>query len=553
MKKPLLSELTLREKIGQTCVAWIKFSKGDPEYFKKNPYGAVWSSHWMTHDPEVIEEFKAHGYDLGDTKNYEEIYSQWTRDVNKNLRVPLISPLDAEAGQAGNFYNASGTVSQMCYGSANDEELVYKIGQKVAEQSLAGGCHWIWGPVADCPGMFCGGMTLRHYSYDIDQISRLVCAQIKGIQSMGVAATAKHFPGVDRHEYRDAHFQPSLMGYTLEEWEKEQAPSFQAAIDAGVYSVMVGHGAFPAVDDTMVDEAYIPCTLSHKVVTGLLKEKMGFKGVVITDGINMRGLTAVYQGAKLYVELLRAGNDMILGPEADDYIDAVEAAVLSGDLPESRIDDACQRVLDMKEKLGMFREDHVFGGGITQEMRDEMDAVTKEAARKGISLVVDKTNMLPISAEKIKKVGLRFDGYHNVDYILSTFKAAFEKHGAEVIDFQDIPEGIEAAEVFKEKQKDVDLIVYISHIGGHSPMGWPGFSGKEKCDPFYRFILTSGKEKSIGISLAYPFMYYNYYLSCPVFINTFGSGKVSIEECVNGLYGEFEFNRNRTIPIKPEF
>ena len=102
------------------------------------------------------------------------------------------------------------------------------------------------------------------------------------------------------------------------------------------------------------------------------------------------------------------------------------------------------------------------------------------------------------------------------------------------------------------KERDVDLIVYISHVGCHSPMGFPGLSG-EKCDPFYRFILTHGKEKSIGISLGYAFMYYNYYLGCPAFINTYGSAPTLIEECVNGIYGEFEFNTDLTCPIKPEF
>lgn len=553
MKKPLLSELTLREKIGQTCVVWAKFTKGDPEYFKKQPYGAVWGSYWMTrNDPEVIADFKSHGYHIDDLKNYEITYSRWLKDVNKIQRIPMFSPFDAEAGIGGEFLNASRTVSPACSGAANDEELLFELGKCVATEALACGCHWIWGPTVDTPGMFSGGIISRHYSYDVDHCGRMGCAQLKGIQSAGVAATAKHFPGQDRHEYRDAHFQPSIIGYSMEEWEKEQAPSFKAAIDAGVYSVMVGHAAFPAADDTILNGAPIPSTLSHNIVTGLLKEKLGFKGVVITDGINMRGLTSIYQGAKLYVELLRAGNDVILGPEDDDYIDVVEQAVLNGELPESRIDDACQRVLDMKEKLGMFDENHEFGTGVTDELRQKTEEVNRKIARKGISLLVNENNMLPLSPDKIKKVALRFDGYGNAETVIEAFAKEFRKHGAEVIDLQDIPEGITAAKIFEEKQKDVDLIVYICHVGCHSPMGFPGLSG-EKCDPFYRFILTHGKEKSIGISLGYAFVYYNYYLGCPAFINTYGGAPALIEECVNGIYGEFELNTNLTCPIKPEF
>lgn len=105
--------------------------------------------------------------------------------------------------------------------------------------------------------------------------------------------------------------------------------------------MMVGHYTFKAYDDTMVNRNYLPCSLSKKVITNLIKGEMGFKGVVFIDDASMKGLTAIYPLKKLYVELLKAGNDMVLGPITLDYIDVVEEAVLNGEIPESRIDDAC--------------------------------------------------------------------------------------------------------------------------------------------------------------------------------------------------------------------
>lgn len=548
MKKPTLKELTLREKIGQTCVMMTMFSKGDPEYFKKNPYGGVWSPRWMMGDQRVINDFVAQGYDIGDLSSYSATYAKWLKDVNKNLTVPIISPLDAEVGMASGVPGCTSTVSASCIGSANDENLTFQIGKNVGDEAFAAGCNWIWGPVADNPSMMCGVMVSRSYSYDVDHISRMLCAQLRGIQSAGVAATAKHFPGADRHEYRDAHLQPSCINYTLEEWEKYQAPSFQAAIDAGVYSIMVAHSSFPAVDDRMEDGTYIPCTLSYKVITELLKEKMGFNGVVITDGINMRGLTAFYTKKELYVELLRAGNDMILGPEYDDYIDSVEEAVLEGLLPESRIDDACQRVLDMKERLGMFKDDLNLGSGLTQELLDATRATNKALARKGMTLLADKNKQLPLNPEKIKKVVILYDGYSDAVFENLKFMVdEFARHGAKA----EFRRGIKGPNDMQTVADENDLIIYSSFITAHIPMGMPMFSG-EACNPF-KFILTAGKEKSIGVSLGYPFMYYNYYLNCPVFINTFGSSRESMEEFVKSLYGEFEFKTTSPFPIKPEF
>lgn len=548
MKKPKLEELTLREKIGQTCVGLIHFSKGNPEWFKQNPYGSLCGFRWQTNKPEVIENFKNYGYDIADIQNYSKNYSNWVKDVNNVLKVPAMSPFDAENGMAAQMPGCTQTASASCIGSADSEELAYEIGKNIAMEAKVSGCNWIWGPYADNPGMLCGLAVLRNFSYDIDNISKMTVAQIKGMQSVGVAATAKHFPGSDKTEYRDSHIQNSVISSSLEEWEKHQAPSFKAAIDAGVYSIMVGHSAFPAMDSTTIDGEYVPSTLSYKIITEQLKGKMGFDGVVITDGIGMRCLTSFYTGRKLYVELLKAGNDVILGPEQDGYIDEVEKAVLEGELPESRVDDACMRVLNMKEKLGMFEDDFTMYGGVTEELLKATEKTNREITRRGITLVIDKTNQIPLNPEKVKKVAILYHGcadfaYDNLKYMV----AEFEKHGAKA----DLRRSITTPQDMHEVSQNYDLIVYASYIGPHNPMGMPAFSGDD-CKTFW-WVLTEGKEKSIGVSLGYPFMYYNYYQTCPTYINTFGSSKENVEECVKGMYGEFEISTTSPFPIKPEF
>ena len=188
------------------------------------------------------------------------------------------------------------------------------------------------------------------------------------------------------------------------------------------------------------------------------------------------------------------------------------------------------------------------GSGVSQELLDATAKTNKELSRKGMTLIADKNQQLPLNPEKIKKVAIIYDGYSDIAYDnLKYLVKEFERHGAKA-EYRRSITGVADMEKVSEEN---DLIVYVSYIGAHQPMGMPAFSGND-CRPFFS-ILTAGKEKSIGVSLSYPFVYYNYYLNCPVFINTFGSSRENIEELVKGLYGEFEFSTTSPFPIKPEF
>ncbi|MDD5603705.1 MAG: glycoside hydrolase family 3 N-terminal domain-containing protein, partial [Eubacteriales bacterium] len=246
--KSIIDKLTLREKIGQTAVIGQKslIQVYDMnEFFKTQPYGGVWSQ-GVKHQSfnNILDE-------VGDNAGieYSRRYGMWIKGINENLKVPLFSTLDAERRVSGSCLGASDTTSATGIGAAHSEKLAYEIGSCVASELLAAGNNWIWGPVADNPSPFCAVSLTRTYSNDVDLCCKLVVAQIKGIQSEGVAATAKHFPGADKDEYRDAHVTASELNQSVEEWYERQGRIFQAAIDAGVYSVMVGHISFKAIDE----------------------------------------------------------------------------------------------------------------------------------------------------------------------------------------------------------------------------------------------------------------------------------------------------------------
>ena len=541
MRKPLLSELSLREKIGQTAVARPKFVDG-PDTFKKYPYGAIWLARGNNDKFDNLGEDQVEDPE----SDFPKKYDLWLKEANKNMPVPILAAMDAAQGGAKACPGMSFCTTAAGVGATRSEELARELFECIGREAIASGNNWIWSPVADQPSPFCSVMVGRSLTSDLDLCARLLCAEIDGLQSSGVAAAVKHFPGADKNEYRDDHVSPcEITDASFEEWFDRQGVLFQKAIDHGVYSVMVAHESFPAIDDTRVVGGYIPCTLSKKVITNLLKEKMGFKGVVVTDSVAMRSVLAVYGEEKMYIEMLKAGNDMILGPVSENYFDIVEQAVLSGELDEARIDDACQRVLDMKEKIGLFDKNHVSGGGITNEIREATHQINRRIAENSLTMICNDNHLVPVSRKDVKKVKIIFSGYADAVFEnLNYMKAAFEARGAEVsIQRRVGPE-------IKEIAKEYDLIVYAAHLGPHAPRGGSAFFTDEY-DSFL-FALTEGKEKSIGVSFGSQYIYYDYFTNAPAFVNAYGANRESMEVFVEGLYGECEWKGQSPFPLNPQ-
>lgn len=549
MKKPDLKDLTLREKIGQTAV-FRHLLLGEitdiADYFTKNPIGATWP---LEHPREVYKVIET---ELGNPElkgRKDNLNIDYTNTINKYMRIPVIPVMDAANGVNPNIYEDHAELPNFTsLGATDNPEYAYRYGKCIGEDFKSIGYKWIWSPVADNKGVFSG---LRSATSNIENNCKILAAFIKGVQDAGVATGAKHFPGADPYEYRDSHFCSASYSQSYEYWEKTQMREFQACIDAGVDSIMVGHKTFKAVDDTRVNGALLPCTLSHKVVTGLIKEKMGFKGVVLTDDADMKALRTMYPPEKLYVEILRAGIDMVLGPEILNYVDVIEEAVLSGDLPESRIDDACQRVLNMKEKYGLFDQGEIPypTEEKRQEIKDSINALSKDVAEHGMTLCANHTNFLPVKKENIKKVKIVYIGYCEIegnDYCFENLKHAaeeFKRHGAEC----DIQFGFEKKD--NETLNQYDLIIYATHIGFHAPVGAQRFVLKE-CHTL-RQIMIECTEKSIGVSFGNPDIYFNYFTAAHTFINTYSYTPETMVAFVKGLYGEVEFTDYSPFPLNP--
>ena len=547
-KKPLVSEMTLREKIGQTALGRPS-SEGylDGE---KYPYGGLWALGNL--DQSVHNMADRAGKQVTTLKKWGEFVNQ----VNSGLKIPVLQAMDCTAGIQACFSETEPIVDCVTLGATGSEELSYEAGTLRARLLRSVGSRWVWCPEIDRTGRRDAVMLGRQYSDDPELMLKLAIAEMKGTQAAGVASTAKHFPGTDGIEYRDPHVSENMIFVSFDKWKKEQGYLFQKLFDEGMDTVMIAHRAFPAYDPTRYNGRYLPASVSYRIITDLLKGEMGFKGVVISDGIEMRSLVSLFDGdmSRVYVEALKAGNDMILGVR-DDYFDAIEKAVLSGEIPESRLDDACQRILDLKEKYGLFDDDYTPINEDVEVINADIRAFNEKVAKKSLSLVCNKRNLLPLKAEDIKRVTIIYSGHDEtgsggVFDRLTTMKAAFEKHGATVTVRRALEDRLGDTSEIDEVAANADLLVYVGYLMRYAPEGASGFYDREVMT--FHYALCAGAEKSVGVGLGSPFMYYDYYAAFSTFINAYNPSPEAQEAVVAAMYGEVPFEGGEPFRLVPQ-
>ncbi len=549
MKKPALSELTLREKIGQmanysTIVLMEKMLANDEDV---PLLGSVWG--YGNLEESIVGELdKIVGQFANEDLYAAADYARFMEIFTSKCKIPPLAATDSTRGIYYKFHDLSQTMDPVTIAATGSAELAYKVGKAKGNELKCAGFRWVWGPEQDMENRNSAIGMGRKFSDDQDTVARLSNAEIKGLQDVNVAATAKHFPGADGLEYRDPHTAETILRLNKKDWWEHQGRVYQEVFDAGVYSVMVGHLAFPAVERTMINSHYIPSTISKKVVTDLLKGEMGFKGVVISDAIGMEGISSLFDRdlGRVSIEVIKAGCDMILGAPRD-FVDVVEKAVLSGEIPESRIDDACQRILDMKDKIGLF--DNPLEKMDVAECVAYTQSVNKEIAEKAVTLVCDNHNMLPLNKDKVKSVCIIFQGTNeDVFESLKYMEDELRLHGVEKIHRQialhDEPEPSTLPLGF-------DIMLYVPHIGGHSPWGIAGFQG-ELYKTFYRVGAGGQRGKRIVLNIGTPNVCYDYYSTFNCVVNAYNTTEITQRCAIKALYGELPLNNNHPFSIVPK-
>ncbi len=313
----------------------------------------------------------------------------------QRVPVPLLISTDQEHGIVARI-GAPATLfpGAMALGAGRSREDARTAGRIAGEELYAMGIRQDYAPVADVNVNPANPVIgVRSFGSGPKAVARLVTAQVQGYQRAGVAATAKHFPGHGDTD-TDSHVGLPYIRHTAEEWERLDAPPFRAAIEAGIDSIMTAHIVVPAFD-----ASEDPATLSRPILTGVLRERLGFDGVVVTDSLGMQGVRTKYGDARVPVLALKAGVDQLLNPpDIAVAFASVLKAVRTGELSERAIDEKLIRIFLLKERRGLFDDPYTTHRAVERSVGTRRHLATADRiADRTTTLLVNDGGLLPLS------------------------------------------------------------------------------------------------------------------------------------------------------------
>ena len=399
-----IANMTIEEKIGQLFVNMG--ASRDEEYLKEmvNNYhiGAV------RYNPATASE----------------VYDQ-NKILQENSKIPLLIAANTEAGGNGACVDGTYVGYEVKIGSTNDKKYAYEMGRVSGVEASAIGCNWSFAPIVDINRNWRNPIiSNRCWSGDADKVLEYSLEYMRGIMESGIAPAAKHFPG-DGIDERDQHLSFAPNTLSPEEWDETFGKVYGGLIDAGLPSIMAGHIALPEYvkyfnPEATTEELYMPATLSKYILTDLLRGKMNFNGLVVTDASHMVAMTSAMKRSEMLPTAIAAGSDLFLFfNDPDEDFQWMMDGYKNGIITDERLEEALTRILGTKAALGLHKkakteilpEKEVAMAKIGLE---ENKAIAKEVSDKAITLVKNTQDVLPIAPEKTKRVLLveakGFDG-----------------------------------------------------------------------------------------------------------------------------------------------
>lgn len=393
-----LRKMSIEEKVGQMIMVWAKvqfFNADNPDYLQlRDDMGKYHVGGFgvtvPTDGPLLLKSEPLEAAAL-------------TNRLQKESKYPLIFAADFERGLSMRLNGGTAFPAAMAFGAADDAKLAKDFGRITAEESRAIGIHWNWFPVADVNSNPANPIIdTRSFGEDPELVEKMVDAYIEGAHSAGMLTTVKHFPGHGDTD-TDSHLALARVNGNMDRLNSVELVPFRGAIKSGVDSVMVGHLLVPAIEP----DPNRPASVSAKVITGLLKEQIGFHGLVVTDALDMAGLTKVFPGsehdvaAAASVAAVQAGNDMVIIPgDLDGAATGLLGAVKRGEISEKRIDESVLKILRVKASLGLNRSRFVDLEKVENDVaKPENQAIAQRAAEQGVTLVTDDGHVIPLPAQ----------------------------------------------------------------------------------------------------------------------------------------------------------
>src|ERR1700733_5921341 len=398
-----LHKLTVEEKVGQVFMIWCRASflnVESPEYLQLRDSMEKYKvgSFAMTVHVDGPFLLRSEPYEAAELLNR----------LQKDSKLPLLFAADFERGVATRLMGTTNFPHAMAFGADGKMEDAENFGRITAQEARAVGVHWNFFPDADVNSNPANPIiNTRSFGEDPKQVGDLVTAYIKGAHEGGMITTVKHFPG-HGDTATDSHLGVASVNVDKAHLDSIELPPFRQAVAAGVDSVMVAHVTVPALDS---DPNHV-ATISTAVVSDLLEKQLAFKGVIVTDALDMAGLTHLFANniGREAVEAFKAGNDLlIIPPDLGASYDSMLKAVRSGEISPQRLDHSVLKILKIKGNLGLNKSRTVDLSTIANAVgKPQNIAFGEKVADSAITLVRDNGKVLPLKSKGTVKAGLPY-------------------------------------------------------------------------------------------------------------------------------------------------
>ena len=544
-----LSNMTTREKVEQMFIDMVNVTDNETlkNLVKSRNFGGV-------------------RYTNRDAKTLQGIINT----LQENTRIPLLVASNAESGGNGACSNGTEIGCGVKIGSTANKEYAYKLGNISACEAKACGCNITFAPVVDINMNFHNPIiSQRSFGSDAKLVADFSLEYLKGAHKEGIACCAKHFPG-DGVDERDQHLSYNVNSLSCDKWDETFGLVYKTLIDNSLEAIMVGHIMLPSYqahfDPNYETKKMVPATISKEILTNLLREKLEFNGLVITDATHMVGFTGIKKRSELLKEAINAGCDVLLFyNDYEEDINYLIESINNDTLKIERINDAVTRILALKAHLGLHKKNNITGEDMLLNVgKMEYKEVARSISKDSITLVKNNENILPLTPQKYKKIlvvplestnllskfGSIFSrGQSYIEY----FESLLEKEGFEVTIFESLEKKLENAskeellkimnELYAQKtsiksiKEKYDAVIYLANIGGNGTvqrLNWAFTKGSLDV-PWYSHELPI-----IFVSLACPFHLFDV-PEVQTYINCYDKQNHTLEELTNKLVGKDTF------------
>ncbi|MGH3344479.1 MAG: glycoside hydrolase family 3 protein [Carbonactinosporaceae bacterium] len=530
-----ISQLTLEEKVGQlfvTCAYGASATTTDPEDVRRNR-----ETYGVDNAAQLIERYRLGGMiylarcdNVNDPHQIAELSNGVQRvAMSQPVPVPLIVATDQEHGIVTRIGPpATQFPGSMALGAGRSVEDAYTAARIGGEELAAVGVTQGFAPVADVNvNPLNPVIGVRSYGEDPRLVAGLTAAQVAGCQGAGAGATVKHFPG-HGDTATDSHTGLPVIDHTRAEWLRIDAQPFEAAIAQDVGMVMTAHIVVPALDPSGD-----PATLSRPIVTGILREELGYDGVVSTDALDMAAVRQQYGDDRVPVLALKAGVDILLmPPDLDLAYNAVLRAVRNGEISERSIDRSVSRILVLKFSQGLFRDPYVDADAVDGTVGTPRHRATAQAiSDRTVTLVENGAGLLPLPRAP---AGVLVTGWGETT--TATLAEALERRGSPA---DAHPTGSEPT------QRDIDTAVRAARVHELTVVTTNRAWRFAEQQALVRALVATGTPVVV-IAVRDPYDI-AHFPEASTYVATFSHGSASLESAVRAMFGEL--NPTGRLPV----